>query len=528
MRPAGRLLAAGITLLGLGLALDGCARDARPACAECGSVVVAATGDPPAVLPPLVLETVGRDIGDLVFERLAYLAPGGAPIDERAFQPGLAASWERADSATWLFRLRPGARWHDGRPVTADDVVFSYGAYADSAIDALARGSVAGRLEASAVDSATVRVRLLQPSSEPLYDATYHVRILPRHIWGAIPTAAWREDTALAHLVGSGPYRLREWRRGASLTLVADTTAALQPAIRRVIWRFSPDPDAALNLLLAHDADLMESTGTPENAARVAADSALRAVPYPSAAYGFVAFNLAGRNAALREREVRRALARATDRAAIARSVFGPLTEAPSGPMSGLLWIRDSAIAVLPLDTVQARQSLAGRRVSLDILVPATSSSRRRIAQLLQESWRRRLGAAVTVTVVDFPVFQERLARGDFDAYIGAYLDEPSARGLAEQWTRAGWEELNYGHYGSAAFDSLFARAGQAPDVAAARARYREAMDTLNADAPAIFLYAPVQVAAVHRRLQGVAIDPYSWLSGLPTWRVDERWGERR
>ena len=57
--------------------------------------------------------------------------------------------------------------------------------------------------------------------------------------------------------------------------------------------------------------------------------------------------------------------------------------------------------------------------------------------------FRRRgaaVGADVTVSAVDFPVFQERLGQGRFDSYIGAWLDEPSARGLADQWTRAGWE----------------------------------------------------------------------------------------
>ena len=72
--------------------------------------------------------------------------------------------------------------------------------------------------------------------------------------------------------------------------------------------------------------------------------------------------------------------------------------------------------------------------------------------------WRS-AGAAVTVTSVDFPVFQERLGQGRFDAYIGAWIDEPSARGLADQWTRQGWAALNYGHYANPGFDSLFARA---------------------------------------------------------------------
>ena len=57
--------------------------------------------------------------------------------------------------------------------------------------------------------------------------------------------------------------------------------------------------------------------------------------------------------------------------------------------------------------------------------------------------------------------------------------------------------------------------------MAEARALYRSAMDTLNAEAPAIFLYAPSNVALVSRRLEGVEIDPYGWAGGLRRWRAD-------
>ena len=132
---------------------------------------------------------------------------------------------------------------------------------------------------------------------------------------------------------------------------------------------------------------------------------------------------------------------------------------------------------------------------------------RRQLALALQAMFAT-VGAKVTVTAVDFPVFQERLHQRRFDAYIGAWLDDPSPRGLTDQWTRAGWDALNYGHYANPAFDTLFARAGRLPDAAAARAAYREAMDTLNADAPAVFLYTPTNAAAVSRRLSGVRDRP--------------------
>jgi ABC-type transport system substrate-binding protein len=227
----------------------------------------------------------------------------------------------------------------------------------------------------------------------------------------------------------------------------------------------------------------------------------------------------------LSDPEVRRALTQAVDRPALARALFGPGTKVPPGPMSQLLWIWDDRTRMQPVDSILARQALArvkrqrplGR---LDILVPSTSSARRQLAQVIQEAWRK-VGVEATVTTVDFPVFQERLAKGRFDSYIGAYLDEPSPRSLADQWTRAGWGALNHGRYANPVFDSLLAQASRADDVATAKRRWLEAMDTLNADAPAIFLYAPANAAVVQRRLANVRLNPYSWASGLSEWRID-------
>ena len=186
------------------LLLAGCSGErAESACTTWATLQVAAAREPPAILPPLVQETVGRDIGDRVFERLATMVPGGATIDAESFRPALAERWERVDPLTWRFALRPEARWHDGRPVTADDVVFSFDSYADTALGAMAGSALEG-VRARAVDSATVEVRFPRPGTEQLYDATWHVRILPRHVWGDVPRDAWAADTSLARLVGSG------------------------------------------------------------------------------------------------------------------------------------------------------------------------------------------------------------------------------------------------------------------------------------------------------------------------------------
>lgn len=524
-----RLLATSLVLLGLGCG-------DRSECVRCDTLVIAATGEPDALLPPLVAGTVGRDVSDLIYERLADLGAGGSPLDSSALAPRLAVRWERVDPVTLRFHLRQGARWHDSVPVTAADVVFSFEAYADSALDAQARATLAGRVTASATDDSTVLIRFSAPDPEQWYDATAAVRVLPRHLWDSIPRGRWADTPAESRVVGSGPYRLGGWVKGQSLSLERVGAEPSAPEIRRIIWRFTEDQDAALNLLLSHEADLLESIGDSARVARVAADPTIGTMAYPSAVYGFLGFNLDAPSAApVKTPAVRRALAMATDRATAARAALGPGAVAPPGPMSRSLWIYDETIPVAPFDADAAAAVLdsagwrpgndgvrarAGRSLAVDILVPATSVARRNLAQIVQEMWRK-IGVAATITSVDFPVFQERLRTGKFETFIGAWLDEPSPRGLAEQWTTAGVGVLNYGRYRSRAFDSLFRIAStSARSVGETRYAWHQAMTQLNRDVPAIWLYTSTNVAGVAKRVRGVGINPYSWLAGVRLWTV--------
>jgi peptide/nickel transport system substrate-binding protein len=519
--------------------LAGCDRKAD--CPTCGTVVVAAVAEPSSVFPPLTFESVGRDIGDLMFERLADLIPNRATIDEGAYTPALASRWERIDSLTIRFVLRDGAMWHDGRPVTAEDVRYSFEVFRDSVVDAPARGQLTSIASVEPADSNAVIVRFSHPYSEQLYDATYHVRIIPRHVWEpAGDRAAWAEDTTTSRLIGSGPYRFSSWQRGQSLTLVADTASPTPPDIRRIVWRFAGDPEAAANLLMSHEADLLETAGIA-GAEQLAKDSTFRLLPFPSASYGLIAFRIAGDRARssdniLGNRELRRALVQSVDRTTVARAVFGLETKVPPGPISPLLWIWDHDIKPLPFDTAAAAavfdaagwrrgsngmRARGGRPLRIEILVPATSTPRRRAAEAVQAQWKS-VGVDGAINLVDFPVMQQRISEGNFDAFVGAWLDEPSPRGMSGQWTRPGWTDLNYGHYYNPVLDSLLLSAGRTTDAAEAGRLYRAVLDTLNADAPAMFLFAPTSIAAISRRLEQVSINPYSWLSGLPKWKLRE------
>lgn len=511
----------------LAVAAVGCDRS-EPPCLRCDTLVVAALGEPTHLLPPFVWQGVGRDIADLLFERLAILDPGRSPLDSTAYAPGLAASWQRVDSLTWHFRLRAGAQWSDGQPVTAEDVVFSFAAHQDPELDAAARRSLAD-LRATALDAGTVQIAFATPRPDQLYDATYHVRVFPQHRWAALPVAEWGNRTATEQLIGSGPYRVTAWDRGLALTLTAVET---DRPIQRIVWRFASDPDAAANLLLTGEADLLEALPNPRRRDEFARADHLQLIPHPSAVYGFLGFNLAGQSP-WSDVRVRRALRAALDRETMAEAVLGAGTAVPEGPLSQQLWLwepppparADSLAAAALLDSAGWRRGADGlrrrdgRRLSVDILVPGTSAARRDLAVIIQERWRRH-GVTATVTQTDFPVFQERLAQGRFETMIGAWYDEPHARSLADQWSRSGWGALNFGRYTNPEFDTALAQAVGTVDTAEARRWWRAALDLLNADVPAVWLYSPMTDVVAHRRLQDAAFQPFAWLLDLPAWRL--------
>ncbi len=505
-----------------------------PSCPRCDTLVIAATGEPATLVPPLVQETVGRDVGDFVFERLAVLAPGGSSFDLNAFRPALASKWDRIDSYTIRFDLRPDAKWQDGAPVTPEDVQFSFRAYADAALGAPAGLQLKG-VSVRKVGPSSVWIRFPTTASEQLFDATYYVRVIPKHIFDSIPRSQWGADSGVAHLVGSGPFKVTEWHRGQSLTL--ERVAPASDQINRFVWRFAQNQDAALNLVLSHEADVIETLTSPSAKERARADTSVALIPYPSAVTGFLGFRLADAHDVphpiLADRAVRQALTLSLERPPLVKAVLGDAV-VPPGPISRAIWIWSDSVRVLGYEPARANRMLdsagwrrgsdsirvkAGKKLALDILVPSSSGVRRQLAEAIQQQWKA-AGVVATITAVDFPVFQERLGQGRYDAMIGAYLDEPSPRGLANQWTRAGFGALNQGRYDNPRFDSLFTKATLVLDVSTARRLWRQALDSLNADPPAIFLYTPTNVAVASKRVTGVTIDPFSWLASATQWRV--------
>ncbi|PYO76413.1 MAG: hypothetical protein DMD67_08540, partial [Gemmatimonadetes bacterium] len=302
LRPTTLAALAGLALLG------GCDE-------YCGTMVIAATGEPDILLPPVSEFATTRDVTEPIFLKLADLGLSGNTVGDEDFQPQLAQRWEWDAPTTLVFHLDPRAHWQDGQAVTAADVAFTYDVYTDTVVNSPFRSSLRHIAAVTTRDSLTVVFRFRQRYPEMFYDAVYHMRIMPAHLLRELPRDQWRSTPFGRAPVGDGPYRFVAWKAGQSIELAADSTFFLgRPHIRRLIFRFTPDQQVAVIQLLAGDADVIEVLITPDNVERACADAKLACYPYKGSAYGYVGFNLAAPGDSTKphplfgDRDLRRAL----------------------------------------------------------------------------------------------------------------------------------------------------------------------------------------------------------------------------
>ena len=523
--------------------LAGCERPVGCTGSYCGTVIDAAVAEPSTLLPPSTEDVVSNDIGEQLFLKLADVGMSTNTIGDEDFQPLLAERWEWDGPLTLVFHLDPRARWQDGQRVAAVDVEFTFDAYKDSVLASPFRAKLRRIASVTQRDSLTAVFRFRERYPEMFYDAVYHMRILPAHLLRSVPRDQWKTAPFGRQPVGSGPYKFVRWQSGQSIELEADSTFFLgRPGIRRLIWRFTPNLQVGVTQVIADQADVREQLVTPENVERARAAPQLHLYPFRGNIYTYLGFNLRASgdtsqaHPIFADREVRRALTMAVDRASLVKSALGDLGKVPPGPMSSLLWIWDPEIRQLPYDTAQAGRILNargwrdhdgdgvrdknGQPLTFHILVPTTSVLRRQYARLLQEQFRV-VGVRAEIDELEFSVVTQRLQAGNFDTAVLSRGNDPSpGSGITQSWTLGGWGGSNFGRYYNAEFERLVDRAISAPTRDQARGFWRAAISTMNADAPAIFLYSLENIAAVHKRIDNVQIRPDSWAALLRTWRI--------
>ncbi len=526
-----RALVLSLTLL---LAACGPERAPRaPAGTDGGTLIIVVPGDADVLLPPVAGTQLAAHVTERIFPRLADLKLGLNTVDDSGFAPVVARSWTHRDSTTIVFHLDPRARWQDGTPITADDVVYTFGVYRDPLTASPFRVNLEPIAAVTRVDSLTVAFAFRRWYPEQLYDATYHLRLMPKHLLDSIPDDRLATSSFARDPVGAGPFRFRSWEAGSEIVVEADTSWFLgRPHLSRIVWRTVPDVPAAVTALLAGDADAMEFIPLPDEIARVKKAADLRLVPYPSPFLGGMLFNL--RRPLFAERDLRRALAMAIDRATVVRAIFGDYGDVPVGAASRMQWIADGPIRQLAFDTAEAGRMLdrigwrrgadsvrrrAGRPLAFTLITPTTSRIRQEAAVHIQNQLRL-IGVSVRIQPLEIGVFSQRVHTGNYDAAMFSRTLDPSPANLVQFWGSASVDGDNEGHYQSAGFDSLLAIASRAGTRAAAQPLWRAVLEQLNDDVPAVFLYSPRNNAAIHTRFEDVSIRPDSWLATVAAWRV--------
>ena len=194
---------------------------------------------------------------DLVYDTLINIDLRGEPY------PGLATEWSLADDGrTWTFTLAEGATWHDGTPLTSEDVKFTWEMIDGFESFALIKDYVSLLESVEAPDPTTVVITFAEPvaNTDERFASVY---ILPQHIWGEFADETAATEFENSEMVGSGPFRMAEYRQGefTRLEAVKDHYAA-PPKIDEVIFRVFGNGDAMVQALRAGEVELI---GVPSN-----------------------------------------------------------------------------------------------------------------------------------------------------------------------------------------------------------------------------------------------------------------------
>jgi peptide/nickel transport system substrate-binding protein len=507
------------------VALAGCGKAGVPAGSASdsvtgGTLVIATAGDADNLFPPLTMTNQGRQVVDQLFDYLADIGPSLNTIGDTGFTPRLAASWTWApDSSHIAFHLNPRARWHDGKPVTASDVRFTFNLLRDSALASPVAATLGGIDSVTVGDSLTAVVWYGKRTPEEFFQFVYNVAVLPEHLLHGVPARSLASSEFARHPIGSGRFRFGKWDGGSRIEIVSDTDNYRGRAkLDRVVWLVTPDMSAAVTRLLAGEADFLEVVRGGD-VDRVVASPRTTLLTSRSLDYGFLAFNL--RRPPFAGRDVRRALSMAINRQALVRNVFDTLALPGLGPVTRALPV-SAGVSPITYDSAGAAKILAAHApISFRILVPTSSAVRMKYATLLQSQYRK-FGVRVSIEPMEVNAFVHRLTTGDFDAVLNAWHTDPSPGAVLQAWGARALPPrgANFSGYRNSRFDALVDSASRSPDAERAQAYYRSAFNLIDSDAPAVWLYEARNVSGVNRRVRPSVPRADAWWSDLADWTV--------
>ena len=493
-----RRLAAGLLALACSV-LAGCHGAAR----EPGTVVVLLESSPNNLDPRQGTDAQSERVGPLIFDALVK------KDEHYNLQPWLATSWEPLDALTWVFHLRDGVRFQDGRPLEAADVVWTIDSLIDPKLGLITSksGSFDAVERVEARDRLTVVVHMKRPDAGLLFN-------MSDGLFGVVPRGAGA-DFGL-HPVGSGPYRFVSqvqdkevvlerfddcWSKGLSVNGEAPHTD-----IRRIRFDVVPDTITSALELQKGSADAASNVLTPDMVYAMRDAPGLETAIGPGSNAWYLNFNVA--DPALSDKRVRQAVAFAIDRAPIVEALWRGHARVADTLLPPGDWARanDNDLAQYSYDPARAAALLQaagfppdknGVRLTLT-LKTSTDEVTRLLAAVLQQQMRA-AGITLNIRSAEFGTFYSDVTKGAFQMYVLKWVgsnEDPDIFRYMYSSAMFPPKGANRGHYVNARVDALLAKAAAEtgpPDEVEAkrRAEYVEVQKILADEMPSIPLWYP-------------------------------------
>jgi peptide/nickel transport system substrate-binding protein len=452
------------------------------------------------------------DVGNPTPFQVSTTGPGGAVLLSLIFDtltwknaqgiiPWLATGWDAApDGSSYTFRLVENATWHDGQPLTADDVKFSFDYYAKHPYRWMPTQVVES---ATVLGPSQVQLRLKKPYAAFLEDIAGNVPIIPRHVWEAVadPVKYSGADATL----GSGPLRLVSRDEAAGAYRLAAHTAywRAQPTIGE--WRqFTVPAEARVEIVRQGDADVSLSSDASVHDL-LAGDPRLRV--FETAPLSIVRLVVNTVRPPLDRKEVRQAIAYALDRARIATTVtHGPaIVEGVGVVPPGTPWY-NPALKQYTYDPAQARKLLGGQTLTLNLIADASAREPDLMRPMLAA-----VGITLNVQTVDAATRNQLLSEGNFQLALTSHIGVGGDPDYLRRWYAG--EEANAFAQGSIFHNEEYTKLGTQEaatlDPAQRRPLIFRMQEILAEELPTIVLY--------HRR--------FYWVYDPAVFRPMETWG---
>ncbi len=511
---------------------DGPAAGGPPAYGD--TFIQASIGDIGGLIPSLTSDQSSHEVGSMIYDGLVKLDK------DLNLAPAMAESWTYSrDCLELTFKLRRDVKWHDGRPFTADDVVFTYQAMINPKTPAPFKEGFLLVKDVEALDPYTVRVRYDKPYARAV--ETWGTYILPKHLLESFAAAGTlRESPQNSRPVGTGPYRFQEWKPGEKVVLVANPDYYEgRPYLGRVVYRVIPSQATIFLELKAQGVDYV-STLTGIQYARQTEYPAFRKAyhkyRYPASDYTFLGFNL--RDPRFADRRVRQAFAHAINKQELIDGVRLGLARETSGPIRPETWAYTDDVVHFAYDPEKAKALLAeagwkdrdgdglvedrdGKPFTLTIRTNQGNDERKKIAEIVQQRLKD-VGIQADIQLIEWAAFiKEFVKPRRFEVIVlGLGTGNDPDQFVVWHSSQRGPDQMNRTGYANPEVDALL-EAGRQSCVQKDRVRYyHRIQEILAEDLPMIFLYNRDSLPVVASRIRGVSPAPAGLMHNFDKWFV--------